>query len=58
MDERKPLHMGTDFVKELNGIFGFVCIGDDGANIMAARDHCGRGLHSPKCQLNLSRHGQ
>jgi asparagine synthetase B (glutamine-hydrolysing) len=50
--------MGTDFVKELNGIFGFVCIGDDGANIMAARDHCGRGLHSPKCQLNLSRHGQ
>ena len=24
-------HMGTDFVKELNGIFGFVCVGNDGA---------------------------
>lgn len=34
-------HMGTDFVKELNGIFGFVCVGNDGADIVAARDHCG-----------------
>uniref|UniRef100_A0A7S0SB12 asparagine synthase (glutamine-hydrolyzing) n=1 Tax=Mantoniella antarctica TaxID=81844 RepID=A0A7S0SB12_9CHLO len=34
-------HMGSDFVKELNGIFGFVCVGNDGADIIAARDHCG-----------------
>jgi asparagine synthase (glutamine-hydrolysing) len=34
-------HMGVDFVKDLNGIFGFVCVGDDGKNMMAARDHCG-----------------
>lgn len=34
-------HMGCDFVKELNGIFGFVCVGDDGKSIVAARDHCG-----------------
>ena len=34
-------HMGCDFVKELNGIFGFVCVGDDGKSIIAARDHCG-----------------
>jgi len=33
--------IGPEFVKELNGIFGFVCVGDDGENILAARDHCG-----------------
>lgn len=32
---------GPEFVKELNGIFGFVCVGDDGDKILAARDHCG-----------------
>jgi asparagine synthase (glutamine-hydrolysing) len=32
---------GPDFVKELNGIFGFVCVGNDGSDIIAARDHCG-----------------
>ena len=34
-------HKGPEFVKELNGIFGFVCVGDDGENVLAARDHCG-----------------
>ena len=32
---------GPEFAKELNGIFGFVCVGDDGDKILAARDHCG-----------------
>ena len=31
---------GPDFVKELNGIFSFVCVGNDGADMIAARDHC------------------
>jgi len=34
-------HIGPEFVKELNGIFGFVCVGNDGSDIIAARDHCG-----------------
>ncbi len=34
-------HKGPDFVKELNGIFGFVCVGDGGDKMLAARDHCG-----------------
>ena len=34
-------HLGNEFVKELNGIFGFVVVGDDGEHMIAARDHCG-----------------
>jgi len=34
-------HLGNDFVKELNGIFGFVVMGDDGDHMIAARDHAG-----------------
>ena len=34
-------YKGAEFVKELNGIFGFVCVSGDGADIIAARDHCG-----------------
>lgn len=34
-------HLGVDFVKELNGIFGFVVVGDDGDHMIAARDHAG-----------------
>ena len=37
----KRQHIGPEFVKELNGIFGFVCVGNDGSDIIAARDHCG-----------------
>jgi asparagine synthetase B (glutamine-hydrolysing) len=29
------------YVTELNGIFGFVCVGNDGEDVIAARDHCG-----------------
>ena len=33
--------LGNEFVKELNGIFGFVLTKDDGKSVLAARDHCG-----------------
>lgn len=33
--------LGNEFVKELNGIFGFVVTKNDGKDILAARDHCG-----------------
>ena len=29
--------IGPEFVKELNGIFGFVCVGDDGGMTTQAR---------------------
>ena len=40
-------------MKELNGIFGFVCVGNDGADMIAARDHCGNqtSLHSGKVRV-------
>jgi asparagine synthase (glutamine-hydrolysing) len=33
--------LGNEFVKELNGIFGFVLTTNNGRSILAARDHCG-----------------
>jgi len=38
-----PLYekFGPEFIKELNGIFGFVIAKNDGKEILAARDHCG-----------------
>ena len=32
---------GPEFIKELNGMFGFVIARNDGKEILAARDHCG-----------------
>lgn len=33
--------LGNEFVKEINGIFGFVVTKNDGKDVLAARDHCG-----------------
>ena len=35
------LKLGTKMLPMLNGIFGFVVAGNDGKEVLAARDHCG-----------------